>query len=384
MMPGYLDHVLARAFGQGPVLRSRPRSLFEPVYPAHPLAWPEDPGAPLVAPQPALAAGLFWPDPEPGPEPRALPGSEPDPSPDAGQTRAPEVPPVVAGPEPPEDEHAPSPFGTQELTTERPSGGQPPANQSPLRTHAAAASLATARPPSAAHAVSPTARGLGTRPTAHAPEPEGPAARRPQPAAPVPDRSPGQAPAEPAAPATVIAAARRQPSPSAADRPPRRSGASPGEPSHAPARVSAAETLVPVSHRDTTGPPAVAGAPSASRSPGATEPLDRPDPPAAGRRLAPAIPRAVARPPRVADPQGATDSLAASAIPGPVAVAPVGQARRRQPSTDMAPAPVVNVTIGRVEVRPPPPPPPPSAAPAPGPRPLSLADYLERRNRGPS
>ena len=288
MIPGYLDHVLARAFGRGPVLRPRPRSLFEPVYPADPLAWPEDPGAPLVAPQPALAAGPAWPDPEPGPELRALPGSEPDPSPGAGRARAPGVPPVVAGPEPPEDEHAPGPFGTQELTTERPAGDQPPANQSPLRAHAAAASLATARPPSAAHAVSPTARGLGTRPTAHAPEPEGPAARRPQPAAPVADRFSRQAPAEPAAPATVIAAARRQPSPPAAGRPPRRTGASPGEPSQAPARVSAAETPVPVSHRDTTGPPAVAGPPFASGSPGAAEPPARPGPPAAGRRLAPA------------------------------------------------------------------------------------------------
>jgi hypothetical protein len=40
--------------------------------------------------------------------------------------------------------------------------------------------------------------------------------------------------------------------------------------------------------------------------------------------------------------------------------------------------PVINVTIGRVEVRPDPPAPPPER-PDPGPQPLSLADYLQGR-----
>ena len=47
-------------------------------------------------------------------------------------------------------------------------------------------------------------------------------------------------------------------------------------------------------------------------------------------------------------------------------------------------APVVNVTIGRVELRPPSAPPPPVQPPAePGPRPMSLTEYLDRRNGRP-
>jgi hypothetical protein len=70
------------------------------------------------------------------------------------------------------------------------------------------------------------------------------------------------------------------------------------------------------------------------------------------------------------------------AIPGPVAAAPTGAARRPSPSQDVAP--VVNVTIGRVEVRPPAAPPPPPPVRTSGPRPLSLDEYLERRNSGAS
>jgi hypothetical protein len=43
--------------------------------------------------------------------------------------------------------------------------------------------------------------------------------------------------------------------------------------------------------------------------------------------------------------------------------------------------PVINVTIGRVEVRSDPPAPPPEL-PDPGPQPLSLADYLQGRGGG--
>jgi hypothetical protein len=43
--------------------------------------------------------------------------------------------------------------------------------------------------------------------------------------------------------------------------------------------------------------------------------------------------------------------------------------------------PVINVTIGRVEVRSDPPAPPPEL-PDPGPQPLSLADYLRDRGGG--
>jgi hypothetical protein len=72
------------------------------------------------------------------------------------------------------------------------------------------------------------------------------------------------------------------------------------------------------------------------------------------------------------------------AILGPFPAAQAGVPRRPTPSQDVTPAPVVNVTIGRVEVRPPPTPPPPPPVRAPGPRPLSLDEYLERRNDGPS
>jgi hypothetical protein len=383
MMPGYLDHVLARAFGPGPVLRPRPRSRFEPVFagPADPLAWPEDPATQAAAREPAMAEGPALSDPDPGPMPRAVPGSAPDPKPGHGRARAPEVPPVVAGPEPSQDGHAPDPFGIKEPATERPSSDQPPANLTAPRTRAAA-SRTTARPPSAAHAVSQTTRGPGTRPPADPLKPEGlVAGRRPQPAAP-PDRFPGRAPAEPAGPAAVIAAAHRQPSLPAASRQARRAGASPGEPSPVPSRAPVPEAPVPVAPRDTAGPLDVAGPPVSSGSPGAAEPSARPVPPDVGRRPTPVTPSATARPPWLAGPPVVT---APPATPGPLAAALPDKDRRYSPTGEVAPAPpVVNVTIGRVEVRPPPAPPPPPPAPAPGPRPLSLGEYLERRNRGPS
>jgi len=80
--------------------------------------------------------------------------------------------------------------------------------------------------------------------------------------------------------------------------------------------------------------------------------------------------------------------------PGPTTAPPTGSATGRArsgPRRTGTPAvhpesatPVVNVTIGRVEVRQPPPvlQPPTPAAPTPGPRPLSLDEYLERRSGG--
>jgi hypothetical protein len=384
-MPGYLDRVLARAFGSGPVLRPRPRSRFEPVHagPADPLTWPDDPALALAAaPEQAQTEGLVRPDPDPGPMPRAFPGSAPDPLPGPGQARAPEVPPTVAGPKPPEDERAPDLFGIRE-PTQRSSGDQPPAHLTPPRTHAAAATRA--RPPSAAApAVSRTARGPGARPAADLPETEGPAAAlRPQPAAPMPDRSPGRAPAEPAGPAGVLAI-RHQPSPPAGRQPARRASTSPGEPSPVPLRAPIAKVPVPVARRGTPSSPAEVGPPVWSGSPGAAEPSTRPDPPTIGRHSALAIPSAAARPTRAADPPTDLPTDPSAAL-GPVVAAPTGKARRYSPRPDVVPAPpVVNVTIGRVEVRPPPVPLPAPPAAVPGPQPLSLAEYLERRSRGPS
>ena len=336
------------------------------------------------APEPGPAEGLAQPD--PGPMPWAVLGSAPEPASGPRQARAPEVSPAVAGPEPSAEEHAPDPFGIQEPATERSSGDQPPADPTPPRTRAVMASRATARPPFAAETAGRTARGAGTRSAADLPEPEGPSAARPRRTAPVPDRSPGRAPAEPPGPAAVTSAARTQPSVPAARQPARRAAASDGGPSSMSARAPAAEAPVPVARRDAAGPPAVAGRPISSGSPGAAESSVRPDPPAAGRRPAPATPPSGARPPWVADPPGVTGPpIAPSATLGPLVAAPADKPRRYSPSPDIVPAaPVVNVTIGRVEVRPPPAPPPPPPAAAPGPRPLSLAEYLERRNRGPS
>jgi hypothetical protein len=89
-----------------------------------------------------------------------------------------------------------------------------------------------------------------------------------------------------------------------------------------------------------------------------------------------------------ADPTDVADGVPADplAVPGQVAAAPTGAAARRlAQSRDVTPPPVVNVTIGRVEVRQPPlPPPVPPPARSSGPRPLSLDEYLERRNSGSS
>ncbi len=302
MMPGYLDHVLARAFGQGPVLRPRPRSRFEPVSPgpADPLAWPEDPVAhagrgartrPGGRPEPSpiripCRAAVLGSAPEPSPGPRA--GTRAGSLARRGRARA------VGG------RARARPVRYPELATERSSGDQPPADPTPPRTRAVTASRVTARPPFAAETVGPTARGPGTPLCGRRAGAGRPGRRddrgRPRRCA---DRSPGRAPAEPAGPAAVTAAARTQPSRPAARRPARRADASDGEPSPSarpcaggrdagpggsPGRSrSARRGRAPSSHPDHQG--------RRNRRP-------RPDPTAAGRRPCPGHP-AVRGPPAV-------------------------------------------------------------------------------------
>ena len=77
------------------------------------------------------------------------------------------------------------------------------------------------------------------------------------------------------------------------------------------------------------------------------------------------------------------DDLARVAARSIGAPPPTGSVKRTVPEdgTD-APAPVVNVMIGRVEVRHPPITPPVQPPAESGPRPMSLTEYLDRRGTG--
>ena len=394
-MSGYLDHMLARASGRGPVLRPRPRSRFEPTVagPADLALWPESTGAASPAtPEQAPADGLAWLDRDPGPGPRTVRGSAPEPSPESRRAHVPPMAPLAAaGPEPFGDEQTVGPFGIKEPDTERTSSDQSPVDLTPRRASPVTAFGAPARLPSGIASADPTTGGTGLRPAAGPPEPRDPSpARRLSPprAAPETRRPPGPAPADPAEPTTAITVARSRPSRPAARRPTGRVRASDGEPSPVPTGSPAvadpsmtADSPVPAPARDVPDALVVAGRPTAAGSPEPTGTPARAHPPPA----APVGPPASVRPSVAADPAAASGPpTGLFTIPGPVAAARTEAARRASPSRDITPAPVVNVTIGRVEVRQPPAPPTPPPVRAPGPRPLSLDEYLERRNSGPS
>jgi translation initiation factor IF-2 len=122
--------------------------------------------------------------------------------------------------------------------------------------------------------------------------------------------------------------------------------------------------------------PAVAAS-AAERAPAAAA-----APPAPAGRPAPAAPPAVGREAR-GDGEHAAPSIlppaAAERRPVPVAtdIRPAPPAEAARPAADQ-PAPVIEVTIGRVEVRAA----PAARAPRREPPPLPLADYLERRSSG--
>jgi hypothetical protein len=203
----------------------------------------------------------------------------------------------------------------------------------------------------------------------------------------MPDRPPEPAPADLADPAPAITAAHGRPSRPPTRRPVRRVSASGGEPSpvHAgpPVLIDApmtADPPIPATSWDVADAPAAAGQPA-----GSPEPAESPV-----RALLPtadpAGPPTADRAPTGADPTDMTGGPLTDpfAILDPIPAAQAEVPRWLPPSQDVTPAPVVNVTIGRVEVRPPPAPPPPPPVPATGPQPLSLYEYLERRNGGPS
>lgn len=137
--------------------------------------------------------------------------------------------------------------------------------------------------------------------------------------------------------------------------------------------------------------PATAGPSQAPHPPGVGDLMTAADPPrapdlgnapetlAAGNLIAAAGPVAIADPVEPGDPM--TDPVDPTS---PVFIAPAESTPEWPPSRLAAhpelPAPVVNVTIGRVEVRQPSAPPPPPV-PASGPRPMSLDQYLDQRNR---
>ncbi len=309
---------------------------------------------PSATAEPALAADPAWPPLDREPGLREVSRAAPEPSPGGRRVHAPSMAGLAAaGPEPSGDEQTADPFGIKEPDTERTADEQPrkyPATRSVSQPTAADTRTDL---PAAAGPASPAMRRPVVRPAVR-PEPGDPAPiRRPSPprAAPVPDRLPRPAPTGPADPAPVVTAAH-----SRSARPP----------SYRAARPAAAARS------------AAAGPPEPARSPARAHPATE-DPAGA---------------PAVADAQdaaGPTDVTGSPptgllALAGTVDSVPTDAARRPAHIRDTTPAPVVNVTIGRVEVRQPPapPPPPPPPARSPGPRPLSLDEYLERRNSGPS
>jgi hypothetical protein len=392
-MSGYLDHMLARAFGSGPVLRPRPRSRFEPTVagPSDLAVWAESTDTPVAErPQPPPADGPAEPNPDPGP--RTIPGTAPEPRPGRGRVRPQPTPRAVAGPEPFGDRQAVGPFGIKDPDTERTSSDQPPTDLTSRRTGPVTAVGTPARLPSGIASADPTTEGTGLRPAADSPEPGDPAPARhlpPPRAAPETRRPPGPVPADPVEPAPATTVAHSRPSRPAARRHTGRVLASDGEPSPVSPRSQAvadtpmqADSPVVASVRDVPDAlvaaqrPTAAGSPEPAETSARTHPLAR----------APVGPPASVRAPVAADPADMTGDPLADllAIPDPVAAAPTEAPKRTSPSRDIAPAPVVNVTIGRVEVRQPPAPPPSPPVRSPGPRPLSLDEYLERRNSGPS
>jgi len=389
--------MLARAFGRGPALRPRPRSRFEPMPSGPPddAILPEAPDAALpVAAEPADMAGPVISPHDPQPIPRTAQGPAPEPGPGPDPPRAAAPAPLTAptpltaavarpaaGPAPPAiKQHPTNPLLSGEpAADDRRTARLADVGSATARTP----SRPMARPPSAAPTRSSTAlpadrTGPEARPREGAAlseldSPDAP--RRTEPpwtGAPVPGPSPQPAPAEPAA----VSATRVRPSRSVA----RRSASPTSAPNPDPSRVLSDSAVLAEPPTATALVPAEPR--TATDSSGETRPLA-----GTGRRDG-APPLAVGRPAQ-ARPFTHTDQAEVTDLPsGPFAapdpvVATASMSTRRRPSSrpDNPPAPVVNVTIGRVEVRQPPAPPAPPPAPAPRARPLSLDEYLERRNR---
>jgi len=91
------------------------------------------------------------------------------------------------------------------------------------------------------------------------------------------------------------------------------------------------------------------------------------------RTVLPPAPREVPEPPGPSRPAATAFPAAAPPVPHP------RRGRQQVDEAGAAPAPVVHVTIERIDVRAVPPPAAPAARPAPAPRLMTLEEYLRQR-----
>ena len=393
-MVGYLGHLLDRAAGRGPVVRPRPRSRFEPllgerdgwvfeaaadvsVTSSHPAPAAQRSTTTLEVPQPVGAVAISSassarPDPNPRPteptEPNAISwqidaaSESPDPRPlDAGLGDTVSAAPPPAPP-PPERRRTTRSVGRKPQETI--DVGETPAAPDLQRRSTISPELSTE--PHGEGQTSSAAIDLGTTyPTA--------------------DSTLGDGLGVPAAPApSPRRTLRRSPEPTASTPPGAVKAHEASRPSHAPVPAVVGSFSAGTDRDAAVAIEAVTGtvASATSHSPQDADPVPHLAAPdtvrsatadrrrwrdythASGDDDAPAA--------RLADRRSAATDQSA-ALPAPVV-------RAREPD----PPPVVNVTIGRVEVRQPSAPPPPAQPlPAPGPRPMSLTEYLDRRNARP-
>ena len=192
--------------------------------------------------------------------------------------------------------------------------------------------------------------------------------RRPPANDPAEERIPGSAPEKITSPVTVAIAAHARAARPGARRPTPRPSAARAE-SDGEASAMAGPPNLP-------DPPAAVDPVAAVGPPQAPGPARAPDSPGAVDTVAAADPPAAAGPAEPADPSTSLSSVVITSAEG------MPQRSLSRPAAHPEPpAPVVNVTIGRVEVRQPPAPAPPPPVPAALPQPMSLDEYLDRRNR---
>ncbi len=432
-MNGYLNHVLGRALGQAPALRPRPRSAFEPApageipdpfgyadsgeYADPPSAAPEQEwwGADGVTVSDAAPADPTWP---------AVPHRSPEPADPTGQARAA----MAGGPHRSREPAGPA----------RPVPARPRAAGAVSAMRAAAADRASGtdrasgvggagigvgadRPTDVAGAVG-VAAGAG----GEAAEPRRQRPRRPAPMAATgrADRTPRTAPgisADPPAagdqgmpgdletPGSPVVPAGTEfrgqgpittPVPAPGPAPPSRPGEAAAVPgrarrvarqprgSRAPHLPAAPEAAGAVTTHHVMSPDGDGGevSPRAGLPTGEGPPIGRITP--REDEVRPAAPGPVGATPTASPaPDGLLPTVAGgldrATVDGTDPAVPV-PATSRRPAVPVdgdraVSPPVVNVTIGRIEVRQPPALPAPAAPPPPpGPRPLSLDEYLSR------
>jgi len=385
-MSGYLAHVLARSRGEGAVLRPRSRSRFEPAadleFPApggvpFEAALPRDPGS--TGPAPSLPLH----ESEPGAGADPAPGAD-RPGPPPPTTRpAPGTATGRSGPAPAAPAQAaasvlrPAPIGASEPAAAIPEPAL-------ARRAGSQEDPAPVIPLPEPGPVEPARRGRRTLRPVRADPPELPdQPQPPEPAGPSMPLDPA-GPREPSAPRRLS----RPPADATSERPEVPERIWPPEPLSSPAQSGLGRPPDP-------GTPSGPGNshPDPSRVP---EPASRPRRPGAAWPLAQveSVREVAVRPSAATASQRVVREPAASSAlppqPGtlparlPPGLAAEGRGVGPLTTEPIAPEPippVINVTIGRVEVRSDPPAPPPEL-PDPGPQPLSLTDYLQGRGRG--